>query len=902
MLRNSHLFLILFSIMVVLCCSDRDHLVNSQAEFILQPADLHSYEGNLDHAGLISAWDEQAFTRGERIYRTQCFQCHGDENQPGSLPNARKFWADSFKSGNNPYAMYQTLTRGLGQMPPQVNLVPRQKYDVIHFLRERFIRPSHPQSYFELTSTWLNALPGGDQTGPEAQPYHPWREMDYGNWLIHCYEIADKNDPPKTISGGRAPLANEDYREVNFAYKGIAMRLDSGAGGIANGNSFAIFDHDLLRFAGAWTGHGFIDWEDILLDDQHNVYPRTYGDLQAENPITPGWADPGTGTFGDPRIIGKDGRPFGPLPRAWAHYKGFYEVQNHIIIKYSVDQATVHEYYEVDTVSNQPVFIRTLNVSENRRPLKMRILPQQFPVKVISRNATLSIEDGYHILNIPANVTSSAKILFSNNENDLSELEISPEIDDLTELISGTTKETLPIVTSPIIPIKGKSAFDVDIFTLPLENPWKSRLRPTGIDFINGGKDALVCTIDGEVWKVIDIARPSGPVSWQRIATGLFQPLGIKYYDQQIYVGCRDQIVRLHDLNGDEKIDFYESFNSDHQVTEHFHEFAMGLQVDDEGNFYYAKSGRHARTSLVPQHGTLIKVSADGINSTIIANGFRAANGVCLNPDGSFFVTDQEGYWNPMNRINRVMPGGFYGNMWGYGAPVDSSDHAMEMPLCWIDMKYDRSPAELLWVESEKWAPLNGGLLSLSYGYGKIFSVLSQKIDHTFQGGIIELPLPQFPTGLIRGRFNHLDGQLYVCGMSAWATNQMLQTGGLYRVRYNSDKDLHFPIKVEFSDKYAKIYFTNPLDEKSALDKNNYQFNTWQLKRSRKYGSDRYDEKSLPIEEIRISSDGKILTLSIPDLEPTWIYEFIYNLNSKEMSPVSGALQGTIFELSPLDI
>lgn len=902
MLRNFHLFLILFSIMVVLRCSDRDPIVNSQAEFILQPADLHSYEENLDHAGLISAWDDDAFARGERIYRTHCFQCHGDEDQPGSLPNARKFWADTFKSGNNPYAIYQTLTRGLGQMPPQVNLVPRQKYDVIHFLRERFIRPSHPQSYFELTNTWLDALPNGDQTGPEAQPYHPWREMDYGNWLIHCYEIADRNDPPKAISGGRAPLANEDYSKVNFAYKGIAMRLDSGAGGIANGHYFAIFDHDLLRFAGAWTGHGFIDWEDILLDDQHNVYPRTYGDLQAENPITPGWANPGTGTFEDPRIIGKDGRPFGPLPRAWAHYKGFYEFQNHIIIKYSVDQATVYEYYEVDTVSNQPVFIRTLNVSENGRPLKMRILPQQFPVKVISKNARLSIEDGYHILNIPANVTCSAKILFSSDENDLSELEISSEIDDLTELISGTRKETLPIVTSPIIPIKGKSAFDVDIFTLPYENPWKSRLRPTGIDFINGGKDALVCTIDGEVWKVLDITRPSGPVSWQRIATGLFQPLGIKYYEQQIYVGCRDQIVRLHDLNGDEKIDFYESFNSDHQVTEHFHEFAMGLQVDNEGNFYYAKSGRHARTSLVPQHGTLIKVSADGINSTIIANGFRAANGVCLNPDGSFFVTDQEGYWNPMNRINRVMPGGFYGNMWGYGAPADSSDKAMEMPLCWIDMKYDRSPAELLWVESKKWGPLNGGLLSLSYGYGKIFSVLSQKIDHTSQGGIIELPLPQFPTGLIRGRFNHLDGQLYVCGMSAWATNQMLQTGGFYRVRYNSDTDLHFPLKVEFSDKYAKIYFSNPLDEKSALDKNNYQFNTWQLKRSRKYGSDRYDEKSLPIEEIRISSDGKILTLSIPDLEPTWIYEFIYNLNSKEMSPVSGALQGTIYELDPLDI
>ena len=101
-------------------------------------------------------------------------------------------------------------------------------------------------------------------------------------------------------------------------------------------------------------------------------------------------------------------------------------------------------------------------------------------------------------------------------------------------------------------------------------------------------------------------------------------------------------------------MDFYENFNSDHQVTEHFHEFAMGIQADDEGNFYYAKSACHARKPKVPQHGTLLKVSADGSKTEILANGFRAANGVCRNPDGSFFVTDQQGHWTPMNRINKV--------------------------------------------------------------------------------------------------------------------------------------------------------------------------------------------------------------------------------------------------------
>ena len=137
---------------------------------------------------------------------------------------------------------------------------------------------------------------------------------------------------------------------------------------------------------------------------------------------------------------------------------------------------------------------------------------------------------------------------------------------------------------------------------------------------------------------------------WRRICSGLFQPLGLKIHEGFIYVTCRDQIARLHDFNGDQEIDYVESFNNDAQVTEHFHEFAMGLQVDQGGNFYYAKSARHAKTALVPHHGTLLRVSSDGSRTDIVANGFRAANGVCLNPDGTWIVTDQEGHWNPQKQ------------------------------------------------------------------------------------------------------------------------------------------------------------------------------------------------------------------------------------------------------------
>ena len=196
-------------------------------------------------------------------------------------------------------------------------------------------------------------------------------------------------------------------------------------------------------------------------------------------------------------------------------------------------------------------------------------------------------------------------------------------------------------------------AFAVDVLTQPESNPWLCQMRLTGLDFLPGGNQAVLCTWDGDVWQVDGIDDRPGVLSWRRIASGLFQPLGIKVVDGQIYVACRDQIAILHDSNGDGETDFYENFNSDHQVTEHFHEFAMGLQTDAAGNFYYAKAARHGLQALVPQHGTLFASVATGAGPTSSPPAF-GPNGVCVNPDGTFFVTDQEGFWLPKNRINWV--------------------------------------------------------------------------------------------------------------------------------------------------------------------------------------------------------------------------------------------------------
>src|SRR5205807_3138767 len=123
---------------------------------------------------------------------------------------------------------------------------------------------------------------------------------------------------------------------------------------------------------------------------------------------------------------------------------------------------------------------------------------------------------------------------------------------------------------------------------------------------------------------------------------------------------------------------------------------------------------------------------------------------------------------------------------------------------------FDRSPAELLWVTSDRWGLLAGKLLNLSYGYGKIFVVPHEKVGGQVQGGMCELPLPAFPTGIMRGRFHPGDGQLYVCGMYAWA-GSATQPGGFYRVRYTG-REVHLPVAWHARRQGLAIGFTAPLE------------------------------------------------------------------------------------------
>lgn len=874
---------------------------------LIAPEPLPEYENNIDHAGMIRSWNQKSFKNGEALYKSLCVNCHGTKEEAGSLPNALRFATGKFGAGSDPYTMYKTITHGYKMMLPQRQLVPRQKYDVIHYIREAYLKPHNDSQYTEVSPEYLAELPKGTLRGPKPVQRAPWLEMDYGPFLISTYEIVGPETGPRLgitkEERERAAREGRPASEVwppntNFAYKGIAVRLDAGAGGVAKGKRFMAFEHDTLRIAGAWSGDGFIDWRGILFNGNHAVTPRTVGDLHFGSLPGPGWAHPKTGSFDDPRLRGKDGRAYGPLPRDWAHYKGLYKHGDRVVVSYHVGDAAVLETHGVSDHPEGTVWQRILNVGKSSHDLTLRLAPSDNVIAAVNGGLSVDADQGFSVVRIPA---ASTPVRF---EVHLASAGSSPELlkhvpritEDLTPLTKGGPTRWTELETESELGAN-HGPFAVDTLSRPTKNPWNSRLRMSGLDFSAEGDSMVACCCDGDVWRIDGINNLETPLTWKRIASGLFHPLGIKIVAGKIFVTCRDQIVILNDLNGDGETDFYESFNNDHQVTDHFHEFAMGLQADEDGNLYYAKSARHARDSLVPHHGTLLRVDADGSKTTILARGFRAANGVCLNPDGSFYVTDQEGHWNPMNRINRVTAGGFYGNMYGYGAPDDPSDEAMEQPLCWPNKPFDRSPSELLWVDSEAWGPLNGSLLNLSYGYGKVYVVPHEKVGEAWQGGMCRLPLPQFPTGVMRARFHPGNGQMYACGMHAWGSDQSESPGGLYRIRYTGMESV-LPVGLQANTTGMTITFTDPVSPDSAADPRNYLVDTWGLKRTKNYGSALYDQKSLKVDAVEVAEDGLSVTLHLPEIRPTWCMQISYKIRGVSGKVFTGTIQNTVHQLN----
>src|SRR5262249_45073783 len=74
------------------------------------------------------------------------------------------------------------------------------------------------------------------------------------------------------------------------------------------------------------------------------------------------------------------------------------------------------------------------------------------------------------------------------------------------------------------------SPYVIDTIPPPFANPWKAPLFFGDHDFLPDGT-ALLCTMQGDVWRVQGLDHDLENVRWRRIASGLHQALGLVVAD-----------------------------------------------------------------------------------------------------------------------------------------------------------------------------------------------------------------------------------------------------------------------------------------------------------------------------------------------------------------------------------
>ena len=753
----------------------------------------------------------------------------------------------------------------------------------------------------------------------QIAPASKYEAMDYGPFLSSTIH----NTEDKSTLQGKGCATD----------KGVAIRLANGA--------TMLFDTDLLRMSGGWTG-GFLTLKGVIFDGKHGPNPTPAKDAKIvfQTHPTPGWSQ--DGSFKDERPLptgtGAATRPFGPLPKAQAKYRGLYVKDQSVALSYTVGSAALLELPDSEKIGDDVLLTRSFHVSSAGSAafhLLAAEAPEGAQVELLPDNAGVSLPadpknpearlfiaalgtpsgavwkntEGRSSLQLPKFAGSERfKLVYwiggngdANRFSEMARKAAAPA--DLSGFTHGggtRWKEVVKTEGEPGTPDEN-FPYVVDSITPPLTNPYNAWIRFGGFDFLPDGRAAL-CTWSGDVWIASGLDAGLKEITWKRYASGLFQALGLKVVDGQIYVLGRDQITRLKDVNNDGEADFYENFNNDVQVTPGFHEFALDLHTDPQGNFYFAKGGPvnpggRGWGPLSEHNGCVFKVSKDGEKFEVYATGVRAPNGIGVSPEGVVSCGDNQGTWVPACYVHIVQPGDFVG--------VTDLAHRPEKPtahgthICYMPMDVDNSGGAQVWVTGNKWGPLENRMLHLSYGQASVNLVLSEKVDGKIQGGVVRLPL-KFDTGIMRARFNPADGQLYVAGLRGWQTKGS-KDAGFFRVRYTG-APLTVQSSLRVTNKGLHIGFTNPVDPKSAGDAENYSVEQYNYRWTEAYGSPDYKpsdpEKKgrdpVEIKSVKVASDNRSVFLEIDGLTPVDQMRVKMNLKSADGKDLPGELVNTI--------
>ncbi|MFC8736623.1 family 16 glycoside hydrolase [Streptomyces sp. NPDC057176] len=397
----------------------------------------------------------------------------------------------------------------------------------------------------------------------------------------------------------------------------------------------------------------------------------------------------------------------------------------------------------------------------------------------------------------------------------------------------------------------------------------------TGMDWLPDGRLAISTwggtdNVAGEVYLLDNVTGDTSrdKVTVEKVASGLREPMGIKYVDGSLYVSQKHELTRLVDSDGDDVTDEYRTVAT-WPYGGNFHEFAFGLLYRD-GYFYVNLSvaidlgGATTTPQPAPNRGTTYRVSKKTGKITPIAGGLRTPNGIGWGPGGSLFATDNQGGWLPASKLVQIKQDRFFNHYTEPAGPFE--DSPVTEPVLWLPQnEIGNSPSTPLYLTKGRFA---GQMLIGDVTYGGLQRAYLEKVKGQYQGAVF-----RYTQGLEAG-VNRVslgpDGAIYTGGLGAdgnWGQAGKLKFG-LQKLTPNGGNTFDIQ-KMRAVPGGFDLTYTQPVSEETAAGlAAGYEAEQWRYTPTSDYGGPKIAEEELTVRSATLSDDGRTVRLRLDGLKP----------------------------------
>lgn len=414
----------------------------------------------------------------------------------------------------------------------------------------------------------------------------------------------------------------------------------------------------------------------------------------------------------------------------------------------------------------------------------------------------------------------------------------------------------------------------------------------------------------GEIWILDGVYdEPPKNVTYKRFATALHEPLGLIWKDGAFYTVQRSELTRIRDTDGDGTADEYLTVAKGWGVTGHYHEYAYGPEVDPAGNLWLTlniglglKKEHKVRAVTDPTlgfsqgkwRGWGMKCTPEGELIPVCA-GMRSPSGLGANREGDMFYTDQQGNWVATNSLHHMREGAFFhhvealASMGLEGSPIKGIKAIpnglpfpeaikrmpqLKPPAVWFPYKKAGQSATDIMLDNSggKFGPFDGQLFVGEFTQASMQRVFLEKVDGEYQGACF--PFREGFASAVLRMDQGTDGSVFVGLTNRGWSSLGTASYGLERLVWTGKTPFEIKEMRACPDGF-ELVFTQPVDQKTALDPKSYKLNSYTYTYHSSYGSDEILNKDLTIDEIKVSDDKLRVQLKTNGLRPLYVHELL---------------------------